>query len=193
MRPNVTPQRSAQAGERDASGLAGAVTDAELLEAIAQGNESAFEEFRRRYQAAVERACRPLVGAELEDCAQEVFVRVWRKAPLYDRARGSGAAWLLTLARHTAVNLGRAGRRDLAADQVEPTAAASSDDVERFWLEAALERLPERERRVIELAYYSDLSESAIAQRLRVPLGSVKSWKRRGLHRLATLLGEASA
>jgi RNA polymerase sigma-70 factor (ECF subfamily) len=91
------------------------------------------------------------------------------------------------------VNVGRAGRRDLAVDQVEPTAAASSDAVEHFWLEAALERLPERERRVIELSYYGDLSDGAIAQRLRVPLGSVKSWKRRGLHRLATLLGEASA
>jgi RNA polymerase sigma-70 factor (ECF subfamily) len=53
-----------------------------------------------------------------------------------------------------------------------------------------LARLSERERTVIELAYYGDLSESAIAKRLRVPLGSVKSWKRRGLNRLATLLGE---
>jgi RNA polymerase sigma-70 factor (ECF subfamily) len=64
--------------------------------------------------------------------------------------------------------------------------------VDGFWLEAALARLPERERTVIGLAYYSDLSESAIAGRLRVPLGSVKSWKRRGLNRLATLLGEES-
>ena len=45
---------------------------------------------------------------------------------------------------------------------------------------------------MIELAYYDDLSESAIAKRLRVPLGSVKSWKRRGLNRLASLLGEES-
>ena len=181
--PNLIPQQTAQVG----------ATDAELLDAIARGSEFAFAEFRRRYQPAVERACRPLVGAELEDCAQEVFARVWRKARLYDRDRGSAAAWLLTLARHTAMNMRRAGPHDLAADQEETAAPGSADAVERFWLEAALGRLPERERRVIELAYFDDLSESAIARRLRVPLGSVKSWKRRGLNRLASHLGEESS
>lgn len=192
-RPDVIPRQSAQPGEGLATAPAAAATDAELLGAIARGSEAAFEEFRHRYQRAVERACRPLVGAELEDCVQEVFARVWRKAPLYDRARGSGAAWLLTLARHTALNVRRTGQQELTPDMGEAAAPASHDAVERFWLEAALERLSERERTVIELAYYGDLSESAIAQRLRVPLGSVKSWKRRGLHRLATLLGEASS
>ena len=75
---------------------------------------------------------------------------------------------------------------ELVVDAVEPPA------VDAFWLDDALARLSERERTVIELAYYRDLSESAIAKRLQVPLGSVKSWKRRGLNRLATLLGEES-
>ena len=189
--PNVIPQQRAQAGEGLVDSRA-AATDAELLYAIARGSESAFEEFRRRYQQSVARACRPIVGAELEDCAQEVFVRVWRKAALYDPARGSGAAWLLSLARHTAVNLRRSGPRDLAADRLAEAAPASADAVERIWLEAALKQLPERERRVIELAYFDDLSESAIARRLRVPLGSVKSWKRRGLNRLASRLSKES-
>ena len=74
--------------------------------------------------------------------------------------------------------------------EVEPFVASS--DVDAFWLDVALARLSERERTVIELAYFGDLSESAIATRLRVPLGSVKSWKRRGLNRLASLLGEES-
>jgi RNA polymerase sigma-70 factor (ECF subfamily) len=69
---------------------------------------------------------------------------------------------------------------------------AVSSEVDAFWLDGALTRLSERERTVIELAYYGDLSESAIASRLGVPLGSVKSWKRRGLNRLASLLGEES-
>ena len=75
-----------------------------------------------------------------------------------------------------------------AVDREE--AAIGPPDVDAFWLAAALHRLTERERTVIELAYYADLSEAAIARRLQVPLGSVKSWKRRGLHRLASLLGE---
>jgi len=166
-------------------------SDAELLEAIAAGNETAFEELRRRYRPAVARVCRTLAGSsEREECEQEVFARVWRKAALFDRARGSPAAWLLTLARRTALNL-RGGRAPAVPVEQEPVgSAAEPPEVDAFWLEGALATLPERERTVIELAYYRDLSESAIARRLQVPLGSVKSWKRRGLNRLATLLGE---
>jgi RNA polymerase sigma-70 factor (ECF subfamily) len=174
-----------------ASALRGA-SDADLLQAIGKGSEPAFEELRQRYRRAVERACRSIVGSELEDCAQEVFERIWRKAPLYDRGRGSAPAWLLTLARRTALNLRRARRAPLPVELGDETGAVEPPDVDRFWLDAALERLPERERLVIELAYFDDLSQSRIAAELGVPLGSVKSWTRRGLNRLATLLGEES-
>ena len=168
-------------------------SDAELLEATAAGSEAAFAELRARYRPAISRVCRAIAGSDREDCEQEVFARIWGKAYLFDRRRGSAASWLLTVARHTAQNTH--GRRrpptpvsgEPRIDPVEPA------DVDTFWLVAALERLPERERSVIELAYYRDLSESAIAKRLRVPLGSVKSWKRRGLNQLATLLDEESA
>jgi RNA polymerase sigma-70 factor (ECF subfamily) len=167
------------------------VSDAELLRAIAEGSEASFEELRGRYGRAVARVCRSVAGSEAEDCEQEVFARVWTKAALFDPGRGSAAAWLLTLARRTALTL-QAARRPPAPVVAEPTAAVEPRDVDAFWLEAAMARLSERERTVVELAYYGDLSESAIAKRLRVPLGSVKSWKRRGLNRLATLLGEES-
>jgi RNA polymerase sigma-70 factor, ECF subfamily len=165
-------------------------SDAELLRAIAGGSEAAFEELRARYARAVGRVCRTIAGSEREDCEQEVFVRVWSKAALFDPERGSAAAWLLTLARRTALNVRAARVPTPIVDQ--PESATESQDAEAFWLDAALERLSERERTVIELAYFADLSESAIARRLRVPLGSVKSWKRRGLNRLASLLGEES-
>jgi RNA polymerase sigma-70 factor (ECF subfamily) len=165
--------------------------DIELLQAVAAGSEAAFVELRGRYRPAVARVCAGACVSEREDCEQEVFARVWRKAALFDPARGSAAAWLLTIARRTALNV-RASRRRTpspTADEPEP-AASEPADVEAFWLDAALERLSERERTVIELAYVLDLSEQAIAGRLRVPLGSVKSWKRRGLNRLAGMLGE---
>jgi RNA polymerase sigma-70 factor (ECF subfamily) len=121
-----------------------------------------------------------------------VFARIWRKAALFDAGRGSAPAWLLTLARRTALNL-RAGSRPPLPIEHEPVGdAAEPPDVDAIWLNAALARLSERERTVIELVYYRDLSESAIARRLGVSLGSVKSWKRRGLNRLATMLGEDS-
>lgn len=163
-------------------------SDADLLQAIGKGSEPAFEELRHRYRRAVERACRSIVGSELEDCAQEVFERIWRKAPLYDRGRGSAPAWLLTLARRTALNFRH--RPPTPAELPDEVATVDSPAVDRLWLEAALERLPERERLVIELAYFDDLPQSRIAAELGVPLGSVKSWTRRGLNRLAILLGE---
>jgi RNA polymerase sigma-70 factor (ECF subfamily) len=163
--------------------------DAELLRATAAGSEEAFAQLRARYAGSVASVCRALAGTDREDCEQEVFARVWEKAALYDPERGSAAGWLSTLARRTALNT-RARSRHPEAVATELGEAAQPALVERFWLEAALSRLPERERTVIELHYQRDLSESAIARELRVPLGSVKSWKRRGLNRLATLLGE---
>ena len=120
-----------------------------------------------------------------------MFARIWRKAALFDPGRGSASAWLLTLARRTAATL-RARRGTAIPVAAEPQSAAEPPELDAFWLEAALARLSERERTVVELAYFGDLSESAIAKRLQVPLGSVKSWKRRGLNRLAALLGEES-
>ncbi len=167
-------------------------SDTDLLRAIAAGSEAAFEELRGRYGPAVARVCQT-AGPDREDCEQEVFARIWRKAPLFDPGRGSAAGWLLTLARRTALNI-RAGRRpEIPIEQETNAAYPEPGDVDAFWLDGAFARLTERERTVIELAYFDDLSESAIARRMRVPLGSVKSWKRRGLNRLATLLEEESA
>jgi RNA polymerase sigma-70 factor, ECF subfamily len=188
--PDVIPQRLPAP---DATRIAAPAraSDADLLQAIGAGSEPAFEELRHRYRRAIERACRSIVGSDLEDCAQEVFVRIWRKAPLYDRGRGSAPAWLLTLARRTALNLRRPNTAYPSAEVAEEMAATEAPDAgDRFWLDAALERLPERQRSVIELAYFDDLSQSRIAAELGVPLGSVKSWTRRGLYRLAALLGE---
>jgi RNA polymerase sigma-70 factor (ECF subfamily) len=182
LQPHGTPS--------DRRPLPGA-SDAELLEAIAAGSEAAFEELCGRYRRAVTRICGS-AGSNREDCEQEVFARIWRKAALFDPRRGSAAGWLMTVARRTAVNV-RRGHATAPLDEESLAGAAEPADVDAFWLDGALARLAERERTVIELSYFADLSESAIARRLRVPLGSVKSWKRRGLNRLATLLGEESA
>jgi RNA polymerase sigma factor (sigma-70 family) len=164
-------------------------TDAELLAAVAGGSEPAFEELQRRYRRAVDRVCRAHAGREAEDCTQEVFARVWRKAALFDAARGSVPAWLLTLARNVASNLRVHRIPEPVGDQTED-AVDDGPVVERFWLESALARLPRHERTVIVLAYHHDRSQSEIAADLAIPLGTVKSWTRRGLNRLATLLGD---
>ena len=97
-----------------------------MLRAIAAGSEPAFEELRRRYQGAVAGICRTLAGGEREDCVQEVFSRIWAKASLFDPARGSAAAWLLTVSRRTALNL-RGGPRPPTPSEREP------EDAYRRW------------------------------------------------------------
>jgi RNA polymerase sigma-70 factor (ECF subfamily) len=177
------------------SGRAAAGTgasDAELLVAIAAGSEPAFEELRSRYGRAVGPVCRAACRGEQEDCEQEVFARIWRKAALFVPGRGSAAAWLLTIARRTAAKHKHTFELPVPPDERLVGDGLDEAEVDAFWLQAALARLPERERRVIELAYYSDITETAIAKQLGVPLGSVKSWKRRGLNRLASLLDQES-
>jgi RNA polymerase sigma factor (sigma-70 family) len=161
-------------------------SDRELLAATAAGSEHAFGELRRRYERAVRAICGSHAVRELEDCVQEVFIRVWRKARLFDAGRGAPAAWLSTLARNVARNI--VARRPPPPRSVDTAAAAAEPDVDAVWVRSAVRRLPADERRVIELAYYGGLSQTEIAAELDVPLGTIKSWMRRGLGRLAGLL-----
>src|SRR5437899_7648641 len=127
------PQGTPSDGSAPASPAA---SDVELLRAIAAGSEAAFEELRRRYGRKVARVCRAVAGSEREDCEQEVFARIWRKAALYDPHRGSAAAWLLTLARRTALNV-QAGRRPVPVEHEPAVGVAEPPDVDAFWLDAA--------------------------------------------------------
>ena len=172
-----------------------AASDGELIVRTAEGDRQAFEELYRRF-------ARPVLVLALrrirdrgraEDAAQESFAAIWRYARTYRPDRGPGAPWLYTVARNVVV--------DHARRRVEPTAEAPdtpSDDpgpsehAESEWLRLrihhALEELPERERRLIELAYWSGLSQSELATSLNIPLGTVKTRTRSALTRLASLL-----
>lgn len=168
-------------------------TDGELIARVAARDRYAFEELHRRY-------ARALLGFALrripdrgraEDAAQDSFAAVWRSASTYDPARGPGAAWLYTVARNVIVD---ALRRSPAATMAEPPELASAEaepdeQAEAAWLawrvHRALAVLPEHERPVIELAYWSGLSQSEIAEFLHLPLGTVKTRTRSALARLA--------
>lgn len=167
-------------------------SDGELLEAIARGSDGAFEELRRRYRWAIERTCRTVLRRdEAEDCTQEALVRIWQKAHLFDPERGSAPNWLLTLTRNVAHNLA-AKRMPEPRPLEEIGDGREPPTVDAVWLDRALAELTLNERRVIELGYFSDLSQTQIARSLGVPLGTVKSWTRRGLNHLAESLGEES-
>lgn len=163
-------------------------SDAELLNLIADGSETAFRALWERYGGAILRICGAVLKDPVaaEDAAQEAMVRVWRSAGTVDERRGIPAAWLYTVARNAARNVARI-RTPIP---VEPTDIAAEDAfeqrlVDRFWIDSALARLPSEEREAIELSYFRGLSHSQVAAALGAPLGTVKSRIRRGMARLA--------
>jgi RNA polymerase sigma-70 factor, ECF subfamily len=172
-------------------------TDGELIQRAADGDSSAFEQLYERY-------ARPVFGLALrrlgdrgraEDAVQETFASIWRSAGSYKPERGPGAPWLYAVARNAIVDRARA-RTDLPSEVPDEAAdePGPSDRAEQGWISwrvhRALEELPEREREVVALAYWSGLSQSEVAEFLDIPLGTVKTRTRAALMRLADLLGD---
>lgn len=130
---------------------------------------------------------------EAEDILQEVYVTVWRKAAEFDPARASPITWLVTIARNRAIDRFRArGNRpttglDEAAEIRDLSPGADSrieQSQEALRLEAALLRLDPRHAAIIRSAYFEGLTYDALSLREGVPVGTLKSWVRRGLQRL---------
>lgn len=128
------------------------------------------------------------------DCTQETFLSAWRSRDGYDPKRGSLAGWLMGIARFKVLDAYRAAARipaprdDLAGDDVTEADAYDDQLADRLLIAHALEALSPRARRVVELAFYSDLTQTEIAETTGLPLGTVKSDLRRGLLRLRSHL-----
>jgi RNA polymerase sigma-70 factor (ECF subfamily) len=159
-------------------------------------DEAAFDEFYGRYGRAVYAVVVRLIGdhARSEDVVQQAFTNIWRAAAGYRRERGPATGWLFAIARNAAVDALRsrvsASRweiPDLPDDGPGPAERASAAE-EAFRVHAAVDRLPDREREVIELAYFDGLSQSEVAARLETPLGTVKTRTRRALAHLGDRL-----
>jgi len=172
------------------------VTDGNLLQRIADGDSAAFETLYHRF-------ARPLFGLALrmlrdrsraEDAVQETFTAIWRSAASYKPERGPGAPWLYAVARNAIVDRARARGEATFADPPEAVApdAGPDDRAESAYVSwrvhRAVQELPEHEREVLELAYWSGLSQSEVARFLDIPLGTVKTRTRSGLGHLADLL-----
>jgi RNA polymerase sigma factor (sigma-70 family) len=125
-----------------------------------------------------------------EECAQDVMATLWQKAHLFDPTRASVATWVFTIARNRRIDALRKSRRPEPEDlpwgpEPEPDQAEALEmqqDTER--LGAALAQLPQKQRALIERAYYGDLSHSEIAAETGLPLGTIKSRIRLALERL---------
>ena len=171
------------------------LSDADLIEAVRNRGSEAFGLLYDRYGLAVYslflRTSRNPAAAE--DLVQELFLRVWNRAPDFDAQRGSVGVWILSIARNMAIDYIRSAQSRFLAclcpmDEVEHRASAHPqkrpvdsilDDIRT--VESAFSYLSAKQKEVLELAYFEGLSQSEIAARLREPLGTVKSWIRSAL------------
>jgi len=186
LRALPTPEEASQPAE---------ASDAELLVRVAERDRDAFDTLYHRYVRSIfGLALRRLRDRErAEDAVQEMFAAVWRSAHTYRPERGPAAPWLYAVARNAIVDRAR-GRHEPPGEvpdaaSSEPTPEERAETSYVSWrVHRALSGLPDNEREVIELAYYAELSQSEVAQFLGIPLGTVKTRTRSGLHRLATAL-----
>lgn len=169
------------------------------LEACARGERFAL-------RALYEREARWLLGVAqrivrdrdtAHDVLQEAFLQIWQRASTYQRELGSGRGWIYTVVRHRALDEARRVQRELpAGDDLEAMAdaraaldpAGTADPTDAAALERCLSALDERKRECIVWAFVEGYTHEQIAQRVATPVGTVKSWIRRGLMALKECL-----
>lgn len=159
-------------------------TDEAVIRAIAGGDQESLRLLNQRYGHALAAVAERVLGdrADAEEVAADVLWQAWRQAGAFDRSRGSVGAWLMMLVRSRAIDRlrARAVRSIVREDPAEPadTPDASLEihsNQRRRVVQAAIATLQDNERAVLEMAYFSDLTQSAIAARTGLPLGTVKS------------------
>ncbi len=179
------------------------ISDNDLLKAIARGDEAALGDCYDRYKLILFSLILRILHdrPEAEDCLQEVFLQVWRRAKDFDESRGRAFTWLVTIARSRALDRLRASasRTRIAADaEAEPGESvgdAAEDAIrseEGATVRQALAELPAEQRRALFMAYFEGLTQTEIAARLGDPLGTVKTRMRTGLMKLREVLREKS-
>lgn len=180
--------------------------DRDLITRAGGGEETAIAELYDRYGSVLYAVAYRVVGrrADAEDVVVEAFAQAWRDATRFEASRGSVAAWLIMIARSRALDVVRArGRRDritasaaVAEPESPPAMGAwrpepgeALDHAERReQVSRAMAALSPTQREAIELAYFEGLSQSEIAERLREPLGTVKTRVRLGMQKLREAL-----
>ena len=172
----------------------------EALRRVAGGEKDALERVYSATSAKLFGICLRILGdrQEAEDVLQEVYLSVWRRAGGFDPSRASPVTWLSTIARNRAIDRLRSVRRTRVSDPVDaaleiadpaPGALAAIEAREEARkLAGCIGELEERTAGVIRAAFFGGLTYSELAERSSVPLGTMKSWIRRGLMKLKDCL-----
>ncbi|MFF4016711.1 sigma-70 family RNA polymerase sigma factor [Streptomyces sp. NPDC001843] len=176
----------------------------QLLVRVAGGDQMAFERLYGMVSGPLYGLVRRVLRdpAQSEEVAQEVLLELWRSAARFDPARGSALSWVLTLAHRRAVDRVRSARAAGEREQrealraTEPAFDHVAEEVEagleRESVRRCLGRLTTLQRQSVTLAYYDGYTYREVAERLSLPLGTVKTRMRDGLTRLRQCLGGAA-
>lgn len=182
-----------------------ALTDNELLQRTALGDQQAFALLYDRYGKPAYSLAYRIVGDghDAEDVVQDAFLSVWRMARSFDVRRGNARSWLLSVVHHRAVDIMRRRRgqpplfqsSEAGPGQVELTDVWQEvlDSIDGQIVRRALARIPDDQRRTIELAFFGGYTHREIAQKENIPLGTVKSRIRVGMDKLRELLKELAS
>ncbi|MDH5313371.1 MAG: sigma-70 family RNA polymerase sigma factor [Actinomycetota bacterium] len=179
--------------------------DRDLMARLRQGDEDAFRGLFHRYAPSAKALAKRIVRQShlAEEIVQEAFMAVWRDPGAYDGERGSVRSWFMGMVHHRAVDLVRREeahhrRAEAAIPEALEEQTDHADDVvrqlglpeERRIVRAALDELPPEQRQVLEQMYFDGLSQSQIAERTGIPLGTVKSRTLLGMRRMRSGLQE---
>lgn len=167
--------------------------DHRLVQRVAEGDRTAFLRVYQRYAAKVHGLSLHILRDEgtAEEVTQDAFLRLWERAESFRPERGTLLAWLLTITRRLAIDrLRRESRRIQPAYSIDeewlkiPDPQSETEEARWHSLAFALRELPLEQRQTIELAYYQGMSQSQIAEFMKVPLGTVKTRIRLGMEKL---------
>jgi RNA polymerase sigma factor (sigma-70 family) len=169
--------------------VSGSDEDADVARSFVRGDEDVLRAVYDRYGTLVYRVALARLGnvTDAEEVTQETFVSAWRGRRTFDPASGTLAGWLVGIVRRRAVDQLRVNDRQRLSAQAsagvhtDGGTAASDEVVDRVVVAQALGSLPGAQRRVLELAFFDDLTHVQIAALTGMPLGTVKSSLRRGL------------
>ncbi len=159
-----------------------------LVQAAKDGDRDAFGELYRMYHAAIYRMARFRLGETAEEAVSETFLRAWTGLPRYRDTGAPFAAWLYGIARHVVADEFRRMARTEPRAEV-PDRAVEERPEDRLALTAAMEKLPDEQRQVIELKYLVGLTNAEVGSALGKSTGAVNALQWRGLRAMKAMMG----
>lgn len=191
--PKASPSASVAAGRQHL---------AELLQSTASGDRDAFAELYQATAAKLYGLALRIVkdDGKARECLQEAFVRIWEHAGDYRPERGAPMTWMGTIVRRRALDLVRRQDKERVLDdpeelswrmdQVVHTEGPEEGRSPQEWqaLSACLGELRQEQQEALRLAYFEGLAHPEVAERMAIPVGTVKTWIRRGMEKLRTCL-----